>query len=191
MSEQRPSNSLVNRLRGWYHNDDINTGDTVMLVCEAADKIEALERQVDALSIHAAKWVTRALQLQQRASSEPPAALTTYDIELFDVEHGGSRNGVAARLIPEHNGRYYLRSDVDALRASQLPAAGCGACDKPGEHCARPHGICVRAVPPPADVHQRVAELYDAALCSITFNLNEPVSAKEAERALDAAKEIK
>lgn len=44
---------------------------------------------------------------------------------------------------------------------------------------------------PPGDVDRRVAELYDAALCSITFNLNEPVSAKEAQRALDAAKEIK
>lgn len=35
--------------------------------------IERLQRQVDALSIHASKWVTRALELQQRAAPEPPA----------------------------------------------------------------------------------------------------------------------
>lgn len=27
--------------------------------------------------------------------------------------------------------------------------AGCGACDKPGEHCARPYGICDRATETP------------------------------------------
>lgn len=56
----------------------------------------------------------------------------------------------------------------------------------PGEHDLYP---AASAPPPRADVDRRVAELYDAALCSITFNLNEPISAKEAQLALEAAKE--
>lgn len=37
---------------------------SVDLVLRAANEIESLQRQVDALSIHSAKWVTRALELQ-------------------------------------------------------------------------------------------------------------------------------
>lgn len=55
---------------------------------EAADEIERLQRQVDALSVHAAKWVTRALELQQRAAPEPlagPEAFRLLNAALYYV----------------------------------------------------------------------------------------------------------
>jgi hypothetical protein len=41
------------------------------------------------------------------------------------------------------------------------PETECGACDKPGEHCARPYGICVRHCKPKARDEQEDA--YNAA----------------------------
>lgn len=79
MNDQVPSNDLLQRLRTGAlceqegcrcHVINARSG---CQCAEAADEIERLQRQVDALSIHASKWVTRALQLQQRATPEPPA----------------------------------------------------------------------------------------------------------------------
>lgn len=85
MNEQRPSNDRLAVLRARFDernnparalSSEWKTAHTEELMRIA----ESLQRQVDALSIHASKWVTRALQLQQRAADEPPAALTVEEM---------------------------------------------------------------------------------------------------------------
>lgn len=78
MNEQCPSNSRLAVLRARFDernnparalSSEWKTAHTEELMRIA----ESLQRQVDALSTHASKWVTRALELQQRAVPEPPA----------------------------------------------------------------------------------------------------------------------
>lgn len=79
MTEQVTSNSRLAVLRARFDernnparalSSEWKTAHTEELMRIA----ESLQRQVDALSTHASKWVTRALELQQRAVPEPPAA---------------------------------------------------------------------------------------------------------------------
>lgn len=59
MTDPVPSKDLVARLRDPYEADGY--GEDMVVRREAAAEIERLQRQVDELSIHAEKWVKRAL----------------------------------------------------------------------------------------------------------------------------------
>jgi hypothetical protein len=73
MNEQAPSKRLVDRLRGWYHNDDISTGDTVLLMGEAAGEIERLQRELDRMFSLAGNVLPQLHDAVARAAHEPPA----------------------------------------------------------------------------------------------------------------------
>lgn len=106
MTEQRPSKDLVSRLRGWYHNEDISTGDTVLLIGEAAGEIERLHRELE----HMADMQLAAAV--NRPAPEPPAALPK------PINHDLWRH-----LHDEH-GLTLLQSELDEiLRIAQPPGA--------------------------------------------------------------------
>lgn len=76
MTDPVPSKDLLadlNDTRNECHNRGLHG--CASDVQRAIEEIGSLQRQVEALSIHSAKWVTRALELQQRPAPEPAADL--------------------------------------------------------------------------------------------------------------------
>lgn len=81
MTDPVPSKDLVTELRATNNRPEFAQIYLRHLAQRAADEIESLQRQVEALSIHAAKWVTRALELQTNLARvtgerEPPHCST-------------------------------------------------------------------------------------------------------------------
>ncbi len=80
---------------------------------------------------------------------------------------------VSAERLAELRAHYAdpLLSTLNAYECAALAelltrttkAQGCGACDKPGEHCARPYGICDRAAPEPPALRLAAERVRDHA----------------------------
>lgn len=117
----RPSKDLSKIRREW--NADYAEG---KVIHELAGEIERLQRQVDELSVHASKWVTRALQLQ--GATGEPRALTDQEWHAVYVASETPTVDVTARkLLRELLGRRHTqppKSDQCDVCTKPLPPVG-------------------------------------------------------------------
>lgn len=162
MTEQVPSKNVLSTLRDLRHVAEAS-GRTVSLSAdnildvlgeiEGRDKrISTLERQVDELSIHASKWVTRALQLQQRATPEPPAEESDWIIDYADVDRrpeyfsGFGAEAAARRRFEQAQQqwtcRLFRRVDRSNYGTTQPPGVNVqgASLDRLGWICSMCHG---------------------------------------------------
>jgi hypothetical protein len=133
MNEQPPSKDQLHaiRNRAAMNVSDRAVDDRVVLLAE----IESLQRQVEALSIHSAKWVTRAIELQGQLAKpaherEGPHCSTCgcgmsahaplTDAEIDAIANEGHRNaagGIYATSV-------YVFARAIESRAAQPPRDG-------------------------------------------------------------------